>query len=40
MPFDDDRGLPLTTRSQSARAAYCAGVARMLAAQPGIEASL
>lgn len=40
MPFDDDRGLPLTTRSQSARDAYCAGVARMLAAQPGIEASL
>jgi hypothetical protein len=40
MPLNDDRGLPLHTRSSVARDAYCAGIAKLLAAQPGIETTL
>lgn len=40
MPLEDDRGLPLHTRSAAARDAYCAGVARLLGAAPRIETEL
>jgi tetratricopeptide (TPR) repeat protein len=40
MPFEDDRGLSLSTRSAAARDACCDGVRRLLAARPGIETAL
>jgi hypothetical protein len=40
MTLADDRGLPLSTASAAARDAYVDGVARLLCAQPGIEAAL